>query len=91
MVGFHGPVGTSTWNAITLRYWLPSVAGGTFAATEPDHDRITINPGVAEGPLFGGNLTVLSALVGTPYFPDTTGHVLFLEDVREIRTASTAC
>ncbi len=83
LVGFHGPVGTSTWNAITLRYWLPSVAGGTFSATEPDEDRITITPGVAEGPLFGGNLTVLSALVGTPYFPDTTGHVLFLEDVGE--------
>ena len=83
LIGFHGPVGTSTWNALTLRYWLPAVSGGTFLATEPTEDLSTITPGVAEGPLFGGNLTVLSALVGTPYFPDTTGHVLFLEDVGE--------
>ncbi len=83
LVGFHGPVATSTWNPITLRYWLPAVAGGTFEAVEPSEDLTTITPGVAEGPLFGGNLTVLSALVGTPYFPDTTGHVLFLEDVGE--------
>jgi muramoyltetrapeptide carboxypeptidase len=33
--------------------------------------------------LWGGNLTVLSALVGTPYFPQIKGGVLFLEDVAE--------
>jgi muramoyltetrapeptide carboxypeptidase len=47
-------------------------------------DRVwTITPGVARGRLLGGNLTVLSALVGTPYLPDFTGAILFLEDVRE--------
>lgn len=38
------------------------------------------------GLLWGGNLTVLSSLVGTPYFPDrqrTKGGILFLEDVNE--------
>jgi muramoyltetrapeptide carboxypeptidase len=33
--------------------------------------------------LWGGNLAVLSALVGTPYFPQIKGGVLFLEDVAE--------
>lgn len=33
--------------------------------------------------LWGGNLTVLAALVGTPYLPDVRGGLLFLEDVNE--------
>ena len=33
--------------------------------------------------LWGGNLTLLSALLGTPYFPDIKGGILFLEDVGE--------
>ncbi|THT99244.1 LD-carboxypeptidase [Lampropedia puyangensis] len=33
--------------------------------------------------LWGGNLAVLSAMVGTPYFPQVDGGVLFLEDVAE--------
>jgi muramoyltetrapeptide carboxypeptidase len=33
--------------------------------------------------LWGGNLAVLSSLVGTPFMPDVRGGVLFLEDVHE--------
>jgi len=33
--------------------------------------------------LWGGNLTVLTSLLGTPYFPQVQGGVLFLEDVAE--------
>ncbi len=33
--------------------------------------------------LWGGNLAVLSSLVGTPYLPEIKGGVLFLEDVAE--------
>jgi muramoyltetrapeptide carboxypeptidase len=42
--------------------------------------------GEVDGMLWGGNLTVLASLVGTPYFPDqkkTKGGILFLEDVNE--------
>ena len=39
--------------------------------------------GRAEGWLAGGNLTVLSHLVGTPWMPSFEGAVLFLEDVGE--------
>jgi muramoyltetrapeptide carboxypeptidase len=39
--------------------------------------------GVAEGPLIGGNLSVLTRLLGTPYFPDVEGAILLLEDVGE--------
>jgi muramoyltetrapeptide carboxypeptidase len=36
-----------------------------------------------EGIFWGGNLSVLSSLVGTPYLPDIKGGLLFLEDVGE--------
>ena len=39
--------------------------------------------GKARGRLLGGNLSVLAALVGTPYLPDFAGAILFLEDTNE--------
>jgi len=42
-----------------------------------------IRPGREEGPLIGGNLSVLASMVGTPYMPDLDGAILFLEDVNE--------
>jgi muramoyltetrapeptide carboxypeptidase len=43
----------------------------------------TIRGGTATGPLTGGNLATLVGLLGTPYDFDTSGCVLFLEDVSE--------
>ena len=37
----------------------------------------------AKGVLWGGNLTMLVSLLGTPYFPNIDGGILFLEDVNE--------
>lgn len=42
-----------------------------------------VRPGVVRGRSFGGNLSMLVALVGTPHEPDLRGAVLFLEDVGE--------
>lgn len=36
-----------------------------------------------DAPLVGGNLTLLAAMCGTPYFPQCAGNILFLEDVGE--------
>ena len=41
--------------------------------------------GRATAPLIGGNLALLAHLVGSPSDPDTTGKLLFLEDVGEYR------
>lgn len=38
---------------------------------------------IESGRLWGGNLTVLCSLLGTPYFPQVPGGILFLEDVNE--------
>lgn len=37
----------------------------------------------AKGLIWGGNLSVLVSLLGTPYFPSVQGGILFLEDVAE--------
>ncbi|TDB86644.1 LD-carboxypeptidase [Actinomadura sp. KC216] len=43
-----------------------------------------LRPGRAEGPLTGGTLSLLTALLGTPYAPPpAAGRVVFLEDVTE--------
>jgi len=49
----------------------------------PAHRISRIRAGEAEGPLVGGNLTMLSSMVGTPYLPSLEGALLFLEDVNE--------
>ena len=42
-----------------------------------------MRPGEAKGTLIGGNLYLVSALIGTPYMPDLDGAILFVEDVGE--------
>lgn len=37
----------------------------------------------ARGVLWGGNLAMVASLAGTPYMPDISGGILFLEDVAE--------
>jgi len=43
----------------------------------------TLNEHETTGPLLGGNLSLLCALLGTPDFPPLEGAVLLLEDVNE--------
>jgi muramoyltetrapeptide carboxypeptidase len=42
------------------------------------------NPAIkVSGRLWGGNLAMLTHLVGTPYFPQVDGGILFVEDINE--------
>ncbi|WP_347302956.1 LD-carboxypeptidase [Croceibacterium sp. TMG7-5b_MA50] len=96
-VGFatiHGPNAASQWplgNWEPLRDMLFDAATPTYGPPPPATDRlvdgaartVTITSGTAEGRLIGGNLTVLSALAGTPWLPDFTGAILFLEETNE--------
>lgn len=43
----------------------------------------TIEPGIACGPLLGGNLSMIAAVMGTDYEIDADGIILFIEDVNE--------
>lgn len=60
--------------------WLRAVEGGTLREVG---GLATVRGGVAEGLLVGGNLSVLCAMLGTPFAPDVRGRVLFLEDIGE--------
>lgn len=43
----------------------------------------TVVPGIAKGRLIGGNLSLISDMLGCFYAPDFSGNILFLEDVHE--------
>ena len=53
------------------------------AMPQPIEGLVAIAEGRARGRLFGGNLAVLTALIGTPYAPPLHDCVLFLEDIGE--------
>ncbi|NJP08846.1 MAG: LD-carboxypeptidase [Leptolyngbyaceae cyanobacterium RU_5_1] len=58
----------------------PQTDAGTV---ERSNRLITIVPGRATGQLVGGNLTLVTNLIGTPFEPDTRGKILFLEEIDE--------
>ncbi|MBL8144126.1 MAG: LD-carboxypeptidase [Acidobacteria bacterium] len=94
LVTFHGPNGASVWNAFNVD-WMKRVtwkgeattfrnlSEPTEAIVQTEHRTRTITKGTARGTLLGGNLTVLTAILGSPYVPDFTGSILFVEDVQE--------
>ncbi len=49
----------------------------------PEGRAETLAAGAAEGPLLGGNLSLLSSTLGTPYAIRPEGAILFLEEVGE--------
>jgi muramoyltetrapeptide carboxypeptidase len=79
---------TALWRAISpqLSSQQPPSEDGAYSLdlTNVDPPEVrTIIPGTATGQLTGGNLAVLCGLMGTPYEIETTGRILFLEDVSE--------
>ena len=46
-------------------------------------EAITLHPGKCTGKIVGGNLSLVQALMGTPYEIETDGKILFLEEVHE--------
>ncbi|MCI4590360.1 LD-carboxypeptidase [Sphingobium sp. BYY-5] len=90
----HGPNASSSWGSYSWDAFRAVAFDGatpTFANPVGHEDRLvqragrirTFGPGVTRGRLLGGNLTVLAALMGTPWLPDFSGAILFIEDVSE--------
>ena len=52
-------------------------------ASDPIDTPARVEFSIKNAILWGGNLTVLTSLLGTPYFPSIKGGILFLEDVGE--------
>ena len=92
LVTFHGP---SPLDRFSAGYFERVIMEGEAATMEnlveidddelvqTEHRLQTLVGGRASGPILGGNLTVLTAIIGSPYVPDFDGAILFLEDVNE--------
>lgn len=94
LIGFHGPVATSSFDAYTLdafrRVLMAPEPAGEFRESGEYHgsrfseaQASTIVPGNAQGRLVGGNLSIVSDLMGTPYEVPMEGNILFLEEIAE--------
>jgi len=84
LVSFHAPVVTSlgAGSARCRRSFEAALFSGQPCVLTTGRTRV-LRAGAGHGPLAGGNLALLTALAGTPYFPDLRGHLLFIEDVSE--------
>ncbi len=86
LVCFHGPVAASTPSEFSVKHFTAMLMEPrpqySFEASSIASGR-TVFAGVADGVLMGGNLSIVSALVGTPYAAQLDGALLFLEEVRE--------
>jgi muramoyltetrapeptide carboxypeptidase len=90
LVSFSGPLGAvefasapdpvteeSFWRLVTSRR-----TRGRLPLPD-DEPLVTRQKGLGEGPLLGGCLSLVVALLGTPFSPDYRGAVVALEDVHE--------
>jgi muramoyltetrapeptide carboxypeptidase len=84
LVAFHGPVVTSLADSTTdtVNSLVQAISSDTRLEIRAAGG-VIINPGSNSGIVCGGNLATLCHLVGTPYAPDFTDKVLFLEDRAE--------
>ncbi len=95
LITFHGPVGASNFTAYTKTHVLNALMNPVSryevrlppvpVGEDPEMYRTrVITPGVCRGRLIGGNLSLLTAMAGTPYeLKKIKGDILFLEDVNE--------
>ena len=94
LVTFHGPIGLDPWNGFTVNFFRRVVMEAEPATfrnlaevgdhlTQVEYRVQTIVPGTATGVLRGGNLSIISSLIGTEFVPGWSDAILFVEDINE--------
>ncbi|MEX0288651.1 MAG: LD-carboxypeptidase [Flavobacteriaceae bacterium] len=95
LITFHGPVGSTLEDTYSISQLQQLVIKASenleirnailedHLPEEPEYERYTITKGKASGKLVGGSLTLVNALMGTPYEIDFTDKIVCLEDVEE--------
>jgi muramoyltetrapeptide carboxypeptidase len=89
LAAVHGPglawrdERTPAASAESLRAALMSTDPVTIETVETEDTAGVRVPGIAAGPLLGGNLCLITSSIGTPDMPDLTGAVLLVEEVQE--------
>jgi muramoyltetrapeptide carboxypeptidase len=79
---FHGPMVAADFsveNGVHFTSFQAALAGEPYSVGAAEGMR-ALKPGTATGTLYGGCLSILVSLLGTPYEPQTEGKLLFLED-----------
>ena len=80
---FHGPMVAADFgvdDGVHLASFQSALAGEPYSVGADEGMRV-LRPGAAHGTLYGGCLSILVALLGTPWAPATEGKLLFIEDV----------
>jgi muramoyltetrapeptide carboxypeptidase len=94
LITFHGPIAATNLSPYALAAYDAILTTPTaplaLAAPPPfeagrgqvrrENRLQTFQPGVAEGVLVGGNLSLIASLLATPYLPGFQDKILFLED-----------
>lgn len=89
LVTFHGPMAAdlagdfSKFSEESLYHCILEGSFSPYLLNPPDEEIRTICKGLAEGPIIGGNLSLITATLGTPYEIDARGKILFIEEVGE--------
>lgn len=97
LITFHGPVASSKFTPYTIKYFkavlekpqpvaveeIPPYEHRTALELNAPQTLVRLGEGVASGVLVGGNLSMVVAMLGTPYEIDTKGRILFLEEITE--------
>ena len=96
LVTFHGPVASSTFSDFSVANMRAVVMEPRprctldiapenlqRAAAEPQFAPRVFRGGRAVGRLVGGDLSIVCAMIGTPYAAEVEGNLLFLEEVGE--------
>jgi muramoyltetrapeptide carboxypeptidase len=77
LITYTGFTLTVQRNDLVEKTLIDCLSGKSFQIEEGT----TVHPGIEEGPLVGGNLMILTNLMGTPYQLDFKGSILLIEDV----------
>jgi muramoyltetrapeptide carboxypeptidase len=80
---FHGPMLAADFyleGGVHLESFSAALGGEAYSVGANEGLR-TLKAGTARGVLYGGCLSILAALIGTPWEPRTEGTLLFIEDV----------
>ncbi|MFI2743758.1 LD-carboxypeptidase [Zhouia sp. PK063] len=96
LITFHGPVGTTLDNEYGLEMIngviiapskeytiIPAAENLEKGTTDIEFAPYTITPGKATGKLAGGNLVLLTSLMGTDFEVDCKDKIIFIEEIEE--------
>ena len=88
LITFHAPFaladfGSETVDEYTERNFWKRITKNDLSATENAFSYIPINAGKVTGELIGGNLCVLTSILGSEFEPEFKNKILYIEDVNE--------